>query len=275
MVGQRESVVETTSSEPHTPLHTSEKRQKSEENNSDPSLMPEPRYRAGRPASWETKTPVGGHRGCLFNPLPENARRAMTLMNFLECDNRKDFENRLAWAIKDYARGAEDFLKPRPFFTEFSDSVSAAETFKACKGDARIYRAILRVYDNGHLVDADFIREVMLKLSKSVGCPIAWIAAIHAKPTVADERNRHAHVIIRGVTQRNERFRLSSEIRRKGFAPILSEIMTRKVGPMTKEEFERMELISEANKERAAHLQGLGWRKRWQQRKRKENECRT
>jgi hypothetical protein len=244
---------------------STEKRRKTSAEIKDPALMQTPNIGAGRTAAWETRTPHGGYRGTAV-PIPERAQPAMVFLNYLQGDPEA-FQRKLLANIKDYARGSESFVEARPFFTERTDLVSAAEVYRACKDDGFVYRAVLRVYDQSHYLDVDGVRELMRRVGVNLGCRVAWLAAIHHKPTVPDEKNRHVHMIIRGVTLRNRKVRLSRAFRREGMVGILAAWMTEKAGILTDEKIAWMARMAEANADSRAQMQSIGWRKRWAMRR--------
>lgn len=210
----------------------------------------------GRPPGWVRKGKPGGWRGggdwetVAFDPMAQEA-----WINYTYVLAGPRYASRVRASVNDFASGvaysrasgALDWEPRKPFFTATTDAVSAAVVRAATIADPVAYRLIVRTLINGRMIDRAFVREYFARVERALGCRLAWAAAIHCKPSIFEEGNRHFHAIIRGITVEGDELRLLRSFRYHGFRAIARQLMTERAGLITPEQMNRIEEIRERN----------------------------
>lgn len=192
----------------------------------------------------------GQKRGAGFGATAENVFRGRHVwINLTTVDAGPKFARCVLYSLKDFVRGADPtvpgFIVGKPFFSEGSDAVAAAEIKATVADDAAFHRLLINPYDGWRIITRGWVREYMTRLERVLGCRLMWYAAIHSKPTKAQPENRHVHIIIRSQSIGEEVTRFNRWFTLYGFEALASEQACKKLGPMTPSEVERKEQVSQ------------------------------
>jgi type IV secretory pathway VirD2 relaxase len=107
-----------------------------------------------------------------------------------------------------------------------NDALLGVENLREWDRDPHHFRVILSP-DNGHQI-ADFnayVRSVMANVERQLGTKLQWVAVNHFNTD-----NPHAHVVIRGRTERGQVLRLPREFVKQGFRQIAQGVATEMLG---------------------------------------------
>jgi type IV secretory pathway VirD2 relaxase len=107
----------------------------------------------------------------------------------------------------------------------------------------------------------------MAELEKELGTKLQWMAGVHEKPDAAHERNRHAHIVIRGIDDGGGDLVLGREFIRHELRRIAEELATRRLGQMSQREMDA-HIARQAERQREGRENyDLGYRaKGWEDR---------
>lgn len=81
-----------------------------------------------------------------------------------------------------------------------------------------------------------YVREVMAGYEKRLGTKLEWFAGVHEKSDRGHARNRHAHVIVRGVDDTGADLVMDRQFIRREMIRIAEDVATRRLGTMTARE---------------------------------------
>lgn len=237
---------------------------KEEPGRTDRALTDDPN---GRVPAWvrELKYRQKRGTGVKIEPPPLNSRRVWVLFNTEAGDG---YARHVDYSVKDFARGADkddpSFVKGHPFFSENSEAISAARVKNVCMTDPFMHRLMINPYDGYRIMSREFVRAYMAILERTIGVRLFWVAAIHAKDTTVRVGNRHAHIIIRGKTVGREPVTFTRQFRREGFRWLAIKLATERLGPMTPEEIEEAERLSnEAGRRATARMLAIAGAPDW------------
>lgn len=121
-------------------------------------------------------------------------------------------------------------------FNATTDSVKGHTEASAWRDDRHHWRIILAPADGGKLDMVEYTREFMSEVEKALGTKLHWMAGAHEKPDAAHAVNRHAHIIIRGITDDGADLVIGREFIKHEFRRIAEEIATRHLGQMSERE---------------------------------------
>lgn len=95
-----------------------------------------------------------------------------------------------------------------------------------CAQDRHHFRFIISP-ENGHQIDdfQGYVRDVMKLASRDLGTRLSWVAAVHY-----DTDDVHAHVIVRGKTDRGEDLVIGQDYIKEGFRHRAQEVATKLLG---------------------------------------------
>jgi type IV secretory pathway VirD2 relaxase len=105
--------------------------------------------------------------------------------------------------------------------------------------DDRHHFRILLAPNDGHKLDMKaYTREFMAEMEKALGTKLQWMAGIHEKGDAAHERNRHAHIVIRGIDDRGADLVMDRNFIRHEMRRIAEELATKHLGQMSQRELD-------------------------------------
>lgn len=104
-----------------------------------------------------------------------------------------------------------------------------------CEHDRHHFRVIISP-ENGHQIDdfQGYVRSVMKFAEKDLGTALSWVAAVHY-----DTDDVHAHVIIRGKTDRGEDLVIGQDYIKQGFRNRAQEVATKLLGERTLDDLQK------------------------------------
>lgn len=129
----------------------------------------------------------------------------------------------------------EEAVTPRLFDGE-SDEVAGHSAVVDWRDDRHHWRIILAPADGGKIDMVRYTREFMTEVEKATGTKLQWMAGVHEKPDAAHARNRHAHIIIRGIAEDGSDLVLEREFIKHEMRRIAEELATRHLGQMSQRE---------------------------------------
>ena len=142
----------------------------------------------------------------------------------------------------------EEAVTPR-LFNDVSDEVAGHSTVQDWRDDRHHWRIILAPADGGNLDMVRFTREFMTEVENATGTKLQWMAGVHEKPDATHARNRHAHIIIRGITDDGSDLVMKREFIKHEMIRIAEELATRHLGQMSQRELDAY-LARQAERER-------------------------
>lgn len=123
------------------------------------------------------------------------------------------------------------------FFDQQRSGLDGCAFASRIQYDERHFRLILAPNDGERIADmVGYARAVMAAAERDLGTRLEWIAAIHEKSDQAHALNRHAHVLLRGIDDRNQALRISPAYIKTGFRDRAQELATERLGPMSRRE---------------------------------------
>lgn len=131
----------------------------------------------------------------------------------------------------------EEAVTPR-LFDDVSDTVPGHSVVQDWQSDRHHWRIILAPDDGGNIDMVQYTREFMTEVEKATGTKLQWMAGVHEKPDSTHTRNRHAHIIIRGITDDGSDLVLRREFIKHEFRRIAEELATRHLGQMSQRELD-------------------------------------
>lgn len=120
-------------------------------------------------------------------------------------------------------------------FNGQSEGLGGKEFFALCEGDRHHFRFIISP-ENGHDIP-DFhiyIRKVMALVEKDLGSKLEWVSAAHF-----DTEDPHAHVIVRGKTDRGQDLVIGSDYIKEGVRKRAQEVATELLGERSLEDIQK------------------------------------
>lgn len=150
--------------------------------------------------------------------------------------------------------GAGEQATSAALFGSGSDEIDGhAAINRGWRHDRHHFRIILAPNDGHRLDMKGYVREYMAELEKALGTKLEWMAGIHEKPDEAHARNRHAHVVVRGIDDKGGDLVLDREFIRHEMRRIAEELASRHLGQMSQRELDA-HIARQAERE----LQGRG-----------------
>ncbi|UEM07629.1 hypothetical protein JL101_032470 (plasmid) [Skermanella rosea] len=134
--------------------------------------------------------------------------------------------------------GAGERAVAAELFSAGSDGVPGHERIAAWRDDRHQFRVILAPEDGHRLDMTAYTRAFMAELEAALGTRLEWVAGIHEKADAAHPRNRHAHIVIRGVDDTGADLVIGREFIRHGMRRIAEELATRQLGQMSQRELD-------------------------------------
>lgn len=120
-----------------------------------------------------------------------------------------------------------------------SDDVRGHLAVREWRDDRHHFRIILSPNDGGRLDMTAYTREYMAALEKALGTKLQWMASVHEKPDATHDLNRHAHIIVRGITEDGSDLVMSRDFILHEMKRIASDIATEHLGQMSQKEVDR------------------------------------
>ncbi|MEQ1843756.1 MAG: type VI secretion protein, partial [Verrucomicrobiales bacterium] len=145
-----------------------------------------------------------------------------------------------ASALRDHLRyvsrgGAGKDGEQAVLFNGQEDGVGRKDFLALCEGDRHHFRFIVSP-ENGHDIP-DFhiyIRDVMKLVEKDLGTKLKWVSAAHY-----DTEDPHAHVIVRGKTERGEDLVIGQDYIKEGVRKRAQEVATELLGERSLDEIQK------------------------------------
>jgi type IV secretory pathway VirD2 relaxase len=131
----------------------------------------------------------------------------------------------------------EEAVTPR-LFSDVSDSVLGHSEVMGWQDDRHHWRFILAPADGGNINMVSYTREFVSEVEKALGTKLQWMAGIHEKPDAMHPRNRHAHIIIRGIADDGSDLVMQRDFIKFELQRIAEELATRHLGQMSQRELD-------------------------------------
>ena len=142
----------------------------------------------------------------------------------------------------------EEALTPR-MFNDRTDTVAGHSEIKEWRDDRHHWRIILSPADGGKMDMVEYTKAFMDRLEQTLGTKLEWMAGVHEKPDGAHEKNRHVHIVIRGIASDGSDLVISREVIKHEFRRIAEELATDRLGQMSQRELDAY-LSRQAERER-------------------------
>lgn len=143
-------------------------------------------------------------------------------------------------ALRDHLRyisrsgAGHDGIKASLFDGEQQD-LKRNEFHELCAQDRHHFRFIISP-ENGHQIEdfQGYVRNVMKLASRDLGTKLTWVAAVHY-----DTDDVHAHVIVRGKTDRGEDLVIGQDYIKEGFRYRAQEVATKLLGDRSLDDLQK------------------------------------
>lgn len=132
-------------------------------------------------------------------------------------------------------RGAGEEGSKAILFDKENEGINGAEFFERSRDDRHHFRMIISP-EKGHDIDdfQSYVRDVMVKAEKDLGTDLDWVSAVHY-----DTDDIHAHVIIRGVNDRNQDLVIARDYIAFGFRSRAQERATELMGERSVDDIQK------------------------------------
>lgn len=214
---------------------------------SNPEFTPEMKAknaRPGAPPRGLVHSPKGRNRGG-FRPctpkgdVTDTRRRVITKlhrMSGLRWRSVNGAPTHGRYLMREHRTGLAS--EAEAFFDGRAEGVDGVGFAERIQHDDHHYRVTIAPLDGDKLDAAEggmqaYVRGVMASAEQDLRTRLEWVAVIHRKGDSANPANRHAHVILRGVTDRGQTLRLSEAYVRTGFKETCQRVATERLGRMS------------------------------------------
>ena len=131
--------------------------------------------------------------------------------------------------------GAGEDGEKAVLFDRENEGLDGKEFFELCKNDRHHFRMIISP-ENGHDIEdfRGYVRQYMGHVEKDLGTKIEWVGAVHY-----DTDDVHAHVIMRGVDERNRDLVIGRDYISAGLRLRAQEVATDILGERSLDELQK------------------------------------